>query len=167
MPQTSTTMPVVRTRTFAADNVISMTPSRKTCTIIFLVCDTTEFLDNVLPVPKSCVNEVFKKLRKDCIYQSGRWVRIPVSDSVREDKCCKPFIDIANAISDAVKASAVFTGGRHVNGVWVDRHKKSPKSALPTAAREACPWQDSAVSALLQCSGGSCTTDLCCIVCSC
>ena len=80
-------------------------------------------------------------------------MHMPVSDSVREGKCCKPFVNITNAISDAIKASAVFTGNRHVNGVWVDCHKKLPKSALPTAAREACPWQDSAVSALLQCSG--------------
>ena len=49
----------------------------------------------------------------------------------------------------------------------MDGPKKSPKSALPTAAREACPWPDSAVSALLRCSGGPCTTDLCFIVCSC
>jgi hypothetical protein len=59
---------------------------------------------------------------------------MPASDSAGEDKHYEPFIDIANAISDAVKASTGFTGDRRVNGVWVDRHSKSPKSPDEDAA---------------------------------
>jgi hypothetical protein len=127
-PQTSTTTARTKTPAFDIDDA-----GKKDSHNHFLVCDTTEFLDNVLPVPKSCVDEVLKKLRKDFIYKNERWARMPASDTVGEDKHYKPFINIANAISDAVKAIAGFTGDRRVNGIWVDRHSKSPKSPYEDA----------------------------------
>jgi hypothetical protein len=122
---------MVRTKTLAADIDDAVNKDLRNH---FFVCDTTEFLDCVLPVPQTCVEKVFKKLCKDSVYKDGRWAHMPVSDSVAEEKHYKPFIDIANAISEAVKASLGLASEGRVNGVWVDRHSKSPKSPDEDAA---------------------------------
>jgi hypothetical protein len=94
----------------------------------FFVCDTTEFLESFLPVPQTCVHEVFERLCKNSVYKDGRWARLPYSDSVGEDENYMPFIDIANSISDAAKTSSGFTSEGRVNGVWVNRQSNSSKS---------------------------------------
>jgi hypothetical protein len=130
-PQTTTAM--VRSKTLATDidNVV-----RRDLQNNFFLCHTDEFLDRFLPVPEYLVEEVFEKLCKDSepAYKDGRWVRMPTSDNVGEDAHYKPFVDISNAISDVVKASARFKGEGCANGVWVDRHSKSPKSPDEDAA---------------------------------
>jgi hypothetical protein len=122
---------MVRTKTLAADIDDAVNKDLRNH---FFVCDTAEFLDSVLPVPQTWVEKVFKKLCKDSIYEGGRWACMPVSDSVAEENHYKPFIDIAKAISDAVKAISGLTSEGRVNGIWVDRHSKSPKSPDEDAA---------------------------------
>jgi hypothetical protein len=62
---------------------------------------------------------------------------MPASDDDREDEFYEPFIQIANAISDQVATTGMGAQGR-VNGVWVDRHSKSPNSPDEDAAK-ICP----------------------------
>lgn len=130
--QTTTTM--ARTKSYASDmdKAVYIDLSNH-----FLISDTAEFLEKLLPVSESCVDTILKVLTKKSVYKDGRWAKMPASNNAKEDEIYKPFVEIANAISDQVATTGMGAQGR-VNGVWVDRHSKSPKSPDEDAAK-ICP----------------------------
>ena len=101
----------------------------------YRVADTTQFLDRLLPVKKSTVNDILHYMKKNQMYDSQmqRWKSFPdptlqesgtelMDSEAEENVLYVPFCAIAEAIRGFVEAQVRPSASEMGSSKWVDYH---------------------------------------------
>lgn len=93
------------------------------------VSPTDEYINKLFPTSQELVEKVLRKLKLTKVYDCGRerWSGMPERDSdskPAEVEYYAPFVAIARAIVQACQDEQQ----RKFNILWLDRHKKAPRS---------------------------------------
>jgi hypothetical protein len=107
-------------------------------TLHYRVTDTAQFLDKLLPVEQTIVNNILQSMEDQDLYnsQSKRWVQFPDPETkFKENSLYGPFNTIAEAIHLAAQDFKKGTASEVGPTKWADYHSKSPKTHDSQAAQ--------------------------------
>ena len=115
-------------------------------TLHYRVTDTKQFLDKLLPVEKSTIDQILQHMKDEQIYdsQTQRWTGFPdptrqesrlEKKKPKENSLYGPFCAIAEAIRTFAEKQARSSVSGMGTTKWVDYHSKSPRSWDSRAAQ--------------------------------